>query len=164
MRYGCRALVGLRADDVKAVSIERLYLSLLMWKNLSLKDNKKFHTWTDFVKFCVFRFPTSISHVRISGYVTKRIEFIWMQYFFQKLQEDFMSTFALALIFRSITSITSITAIRSKSIISERCGYLTRHLIVWEKPADLFIIYVLFSVPTTGWMHVRIFSSRSIAL
>ena len=33
-RYGCRALVGLRADDVKAVSIERLRLSLLMSKNL----------------------------------------------------------------------------------------------------------------------------------
>ena len=34
VRYGCRALVGLRADDVKAVSIERLCLSLLMSKNL----------------------------------------------------------------------------------------------------------------------------------
>ena len=34
VRYGRRALVGLRADDVKAVSIERLYLSLLMLKNL----------------------------------------------------------------------------------------------------------------------------------
>ena len=32
--YGRRALVGLRADDVKAVSIERLCLSLLMSKNL----------------------------------------------------------------------------------------------------------------------------------
>ena len=34
VRYGLRALVGLRADDVKAVSIERLCLSLLMSKNL----------------------------------------------------------------------------------------------------------------------------------
>ena len=34
VRYGCRALVGLRADDVKAVSIERLGLSLLMSNNL----------------------------------------------------------------------------------------------------------------------------------
>ena len=34
VRYGRRALVGLRADDVKAVSIERLCLSLLMSKNL----------------------------------------------------------------------------------------------------------------------------------
>ena len=34
VRYGDRALVGLRADDVKAVSIERLCLSLLMSKNL----------------------------------------------------------------------------------------------------------------------------------
>ena len=32
VRYGCRALVGLRADDVKAVSIEGLCLSLLMSK------------------------------------------------------------------------------------------------------------------------------------
>ena len=30
VRYGRRALVGLRADDVKAISIERLCLSLLM--------------------------------------------------------------------------------------------------------------------------------------
>ena len=34
VRYGRRALVGLRADDVKAVSIERLCLSLLISKNL----------------------------------------------------------------------------------------------------------------------------------
>ena len=34
VRYGRCALVGLRADDVKAVSIERLCLSLLMSKNL----------------------------------------------------------------------------------------------------------------------------------
>ena len=34
VRYGRRALVGLRADDIKTVSIERLRLSLLMWKNL----------------------------------------------------------------------------------------------------------------------------------
>ena len=30
VRYGRRVLVGLRADDVKAVSIERLRFSLLM--------------------------------------------------------------------------------------------------------------------------------------
>ena len=36
VRYGRRALVGLRADDVKAVSIERLCvsLSILMSNNL----------------------------------------------------------------------------------------------------------------------------------
>ena len=34
VRYGCHALVGLRADDVKAVCIERLCISLLMSKNL----------------------------------------------------------------------------------------------------------------------------------
>ncbi len=34
VRYGRRTLVGLRADDVKAVSIERLCLSLLMSNNL----------------------------------------------------------------------------------------------------------------------------------
>ena len=34
VRYGRRALVGLRADDVKAVSIERLCLSLIMSENL----------------------------------------------------------------------------------------------------------------------------------
>ena len=34
VHYGRRVLVGLRADDVKAVSIERLCLSLLMSNNL----------------------------------------------------------------------------------------------------------------------------------
>ena len=34
VRYGFRALVGLRADDVKAVSKERLCLSLLMSNNI----------------------------------------------------------------------------------------------------------------------------------
>ena len=34
VRYGRRALVGLRADDVKAASIERLCFSLLMPSNL----------------------------------------------------------------------------------------------------------------------------------
>ena len=40
MRYGRRTLVGLRTDDIKAVSIERLCLSLLMSNNLLLKGNK----------------------------------------------------------------------------------------------------------------------------
>ena len=40
VRYGRRALVGLRADDVKTVSIEKLCLSLLMSNNLQLKGNK----------------------------------------------------------------------------------------------------------------------------
>ena len=46
VRYGRRALVGLRADDVKAVSIERLCvsLSLLMSNNLLLKSIIKFRT------------------------------------------------------------------------------------------------------------------------
>ena len=34
VRYGRRALVGLRADDVKGVSIERMCISLLLSKNL----------------------------------------------------------------------------------------------------------------------------------
>ena len=34
VRYGRRALVGLRADDVKSVSIERLCVSPLMSKKL----------------------------------------------------------------------------------------------------------------------------------
>ena len=40
VRYGRRTLVGLRADDVKAASIERLcvFLSLLMSKNLSTQN------------------------------------------------------------------------------------------------------------------------------
>ena len=66
VRYGRRVLVGLRADDVKAVSIERLCLYLLMSKNLWLKGNKVSYL----NQFRVFRFPMSISHIRISGYVT----------------------------------------------------------------------------------------------
>ena len=61
VRYGRRALVGLRPDDVKAVSIERLCFSLLMSK----KGNKKCRTWTNFVNVVYFGFPMSISHLRI---------------------------------------------------------------------------------------------------
>ena len=64
LRYGRHALVGLRADNVKAVSIERLCLSPRVEKTLNSKVIK-FRTWTNFVKFCVFRFPMSISHIRI---------------------------------------------------------------------------------------------------
>ena len=46
VRYWRPALVGLRADDLKAVSIERSCLSLLVSKNLLLKGNKNFRTWT----------------------------------------------------------------------------------------------------------------------
>ena len=44
VRYGCRALVGLRADDVKAVSIEGLCVSLSSCqKTFNLKKvNKSF--------------------------------------------------------------------------------------------------------------------------
>ena len=46
VRYGRRAFVGVRADDIKAVSIERLYLShsLLMSKTFKLKGNN-FASW-----------------------------------------------------------------------------------------------------------------------
>ena len=70
VRYGRRTLVGLRANDVKAVSIERLCLSLLVSNNLNLKVIK-FRTGTNFVNVVYFGFPMSISHIRISGYVTK---------------------------------------------------------------------------------------------
>ena len=40
VRYGRRALIELRADDLIAVGIERLCVSLLMSKNLQLKGNK----------------------------------------------------------------------------------------------------------------------------
>ncbi len=39
MRYRRRAFVGLRADDVKAVSIERWYLSPYVEKTFKLKGN-----------------------------------------------------------------------------------------------------------------------------
>ena len=45
-------------------------LSLIMSKNFYLKGNKKFRTWTNFVNVVYFGFPMSISHIRISGYVT----------------------------------------------------------------------------------------------
>ena len=67
VRYGCNALVGLRADDVKAASIERLCLSL---STCRITFYSKSRTWTNFVKFRVFGFPVSILHIRISGYVT----------------------------------------------------------------------------------------------
>ena len=57
VRYGRRAFVGLRADDVKAVSIERLRLSLLMSKTFKLKKGEK-----SFVPELIscFRIPTYV--------------------------------------------------------------------------------------------------------
>ena len=40
VRYGCRTLVGLRADNVKAVSIERLCVCLSLSLSLSLLMSK----------------------------------------------------------------------------------------------------------------------------
>ncbi len=64
VRYGRRALVGLRADDVKAVSIERLCHSLSphvvkVIKSFvpELRSRKVFRMY--------FGFPMSISHIRI---------------------------------------------------------------------------------------------------
>ena len=74
---GRRALVGLRADNVKAVSIERLCLSLSCQKTFKLKKvNKSFIP----EPISCFQIPIyvyehfmnimSISHICISGYVT----------------------------------------------------------------------------------------------
>ena len=74
VRYGRRALVGLRAGDVKAVRIERLCLSLLVSKTFKLKKvNKSFVPES----ISCFRIPIyvyehfknimSISHIRIMG-------------------------------------------------------------------------------------------------
>ena len=68
VRYGHRALVGLRADDVKAVSIERLCVSLSSCRKTfyskvikgfvpELRSRKVFRVY--------FGFPMSISHIRI---------------------------------------------------------------------------------------------------
>ena len=69
VRYGRRALVGLRANDVKAVSIERLSLS-----SCRITFNSKvikFRTWTNSVNVVYFGFPLSISHIRIMGMLQK---------------------------------------------------------------------------------------------
>ena len=67
VRYGRRALVGLKAEDVKAVTIERLCLSLslLMSKPLNSKRWIKVSYLNQFREFRVFRFPVSIPHIRI---------------------------------------------------------------------------------------------------
>ena len=56
VRYGRRALVGLRDDDVKTVSIEILCLSPLMPNNLLLKGNKVSYL-NQFRECRVFRIP-----------------------------------------------------------------------------------------------------------
>ena len=79
VRHGRRALVGLRADDVKAVSIERLCLSLSSCrKTFNLKKVNK--TFVPEPILC-FRIPIyvyvhfmdimSISHIRIMGILHK---------------------------------------------------------------------------------------------
>ena len=49
VRYGRRALVGLWADDVKAVSVERLWVSLFSCRKTFNSKVIKFCTWTNFV-------------------------------------------------------------------------------------------------------------------
>ena len=71
--YGRRALVGLRADDVKAVSIERLCVCLSLSPHVEKNFNSKvikFRTWTNFVNVVYFGLTLSISHIRILWYVT----------------------------------------------------------------------------------------------
>ena len=73
VRYGRCALVGLWADDVKAVSIERLCLSLSSCRiTFNSKVIKSFVPEPKSRKvICVyFGFPMSISHIPIFGYVT----------------------------------------------------------------------------------------------
>ena len=69
VRYRRRALFGLRADDVKAVSIERLCVSLSSCrKTFNSKVIKSFVPELRSRKvFRVFGFPMSISHICIMG-------------------------------------------------------------------------------------------------
>ena len=74
VRYGRRALVGLRADDVKAVSIEKFSLSLSLSLSLLTSKNsftqkviKRFVPELRSQKVLYFGFPMSISHIRIMG-------------------------------------------------------------------------------------------------
>ena len=67
VRYRFLALVGLRADDVKAVSIERLCVSLFKSrKTFKLKKlNKSFIPETISWMSCISGFAMSIAHIRI---------------------------------------------------------------------------------------------------
>ena len=75
--YGCSALVGLRADDIKAVSIERLSLSLSLSSyriTFKLKKvNKSFVPepiscfWIPIYVYEHFMNIMSISHIHIMG-------------------------------------------------------------------------------------------------
>ena len=65
--YERRGLIGLRADEVKAVSIERLCLSPHVEKHLNSKRWIKVSYLNQFHEFRVFRFPMSISPIRIMG-------------------------------------------------------------------------------------------------
>ena len=70
MRYGRRASVELRAEDLKAVSIERLCLSFVMSKNLYLKGNKKVSYLNQFRKVSCFLIPYVYFTYPYHGYVT----------------------------------------------------------------------------------------------
>ena len=81
MRYGRRAFVGLRADDVKTVSIERLSLSPHVEKPLNSKRWIKVSYLNQFREFRVFRFPMSISHIRILWLCNTKLNVIARQEF-----------------------------------------------------------------------------------
>ena len=64
--YGRCALVGLKAEYVKAVSIERLCLSPHVEKPFNSKVIKSFVPELRSCKVLYFGFPMSISHIRVS--------------------------------------------------------------------------------------------------
>ena len=92
VRYGRRALVGLRADDVKAVSIERLCVSLSSCrKTFKLKKvNKSFVSETRSRRVLYFGFPMTISHMRLSGYATYPYIYKYCFLFFSSFQSFYI--------------------------------------------------------------------------
>ena len=77
-----RRICALRASRVGWVESWRCKSSR-HWKIVSLSLSScritlnskviKFRTWTNFVNVVYFKFPMSLSHIRISGYVTYRV-------------------------------------------------------------------------------------------
>ena len=87
VRYGRRALVGLWADDVKAVSIESLCLSLSSCRiSFNSKVIKSFVpepiSWISCFRIPIYVYEhfmnmTSISHIRIMGMLQLHTRLFW---------------------------------------------------------------------------------------
>ena len=161
VHYGRRAMVGLRAEDVKAVSIERLCLSPHVKKPLNSKVIK-FRTWTNFAFsdiLCLFHI--SVSWVCYhSSYVSIHTEEFWynetvcMWMTIYTLPARGLST--LAWKFTATTRIMQSSSNDSRTLVSGKAKMLTNGSCYIKPYNSLAEVVRLLAEPyDTKWLSLR---------